>query len=256
MKKVVLKNLNLNSINTLLDILIPLSDSGTVYFKVSDKGIFTDSHNSSGTIIKSVKMMSGKVFSDATGLTEKPIKMSFYDGKKVKNALSFLTGSDITATLDVTEMDNELYAESMTINTPKVKFKLRAADPSLIEFANVPEESMSSVFDTESTDLSFNLTVNEISQIKKICVLDRSDEISIVVEKGDIIVTGSDDSFSISLDAKADENINNTYRVDKELFNLIDINNYTVYASLEDSKLILISELKDCDIVVTLHEEL
>ena len=69
------------------------------------------------------------------------IKMSFYDGKKVLKAFSFLNGNTADCVISYQEVDGENYAETLKIVSPKMNITLDAADPSLIEFANCTRRS-------------------------------------------------------------------------------------------------------------------
>ena len=55
MKKVVLKKVDLVKFNNFIDTLIPLDEASTIYFKIDKHGIKSDAHNSSGTLIKSLR---------------------------------------------------------------------------------------------------------------------------------------------------------------------------------------------------------
>ena len=45
MKKIVLKTVDLVKFNNFIDSLIPLSDNGTIFFKLNSKELSSDSHN-------------------------------------------------------------------------------------------------------------------------------------------------------------------------------------------------------------------
>ena len=257
MKKVVLKTVDLVKFNLFIDSLIPLNDAGTVYFKIDSNGIDTDSHNEAGTIIKSLRMgmdeLCGQSNIESVG---SPIKLCFYEGKKVKKAFSFLSGNEIKCEIAYSEMEGELYAETLKVSSPKVSITLDAADPDLFEFANVPEESIEACKDTTESDCKFSITTNEIIQIKKFMDFDSSDEVEFRVN-GTVKVC-SEDSYEIDIadDFGGTNNGNQyVYKIGKDLFNKLDLNNYTVYPNLEDNKIIFVADDGKMETVITLHEE-
>ncbi len=258
MKKVVLKTVDLVKFNNFIDSLIPLSDSSTIYFKLDKNGLSTDAHNDSGTIIKSMRTSITQICGESNiDSIDKPIKLCFYDGKKVKKAFSFLSGNEIKCEINFTELEGEYFAETMKVSSPKIALTLDGADPTLFEFANVPEEAIEQVKDTSDADCNFRLTSNEILQIQKFMDFDSSDEVEFKVN-GQVKVC-SEDSYEIAV---ADDfgglgtGRENSYKVAKELFQKLDINSYVVYPIIDDSKIIFEAEDNTMEVVITLHEDI
>jgi len=260
MKKVVLKSVDLVKFNSFIDSLIPLNGTGTIYFKIDSDGISTDSHNDSGTIIKSLKTSIGEICSESNLETvASAIKLCFYDGKKVKKAFSFLSGNEITCEINynLLESTGELFAESMKISSPKISITLDAADPELFEFANVPEESMAEVKDRSGADCNFRITSNEILQVQKFFDFDSNEEVEFRVN-GSVKVC-SDGAYDIAISddfAGLPSGEEKSYKISKDLFKLIDSNSYIVYPMLDECKIIFESEDNSTQIVITLHEEI
>jgi hypothetical protein len=256
MKKAVLKKVDLVKFKEFIDSLVPLSESGTIYFKINDKYISTDSHNESGTIIKSMKTDLSQIC-ESSNLSEikQTIKLCFYEGKKVLKAFSFLSGNEINLEINFTEFEDELYAESMKIASPKVSISLDAADPSLFEFANVPEESIAEAKDISDADCQFKMTSNEMMQIKKFCDIDTNEEIEIIVN--DKVSVASKGSFNIDITDNEFTGLGKTlsYKISKELIRLIDANHYIVYPIFENKRIVFKAEDNSIDVVVTLHED-
>lgn len=259
MKKVVLKTVDLVKFNNFIDSLIPLSDSGTIYFKIDENGIDTDSHNDSGTIVKSVRTgiasICGEHNLDSVG---QPIKLCFYDGKKVKKAFSFLSGNEIKCEITYNELEEtgELFAEKMTVSSPKVSISLDAADPELFEFANVPEEAIAELKDTAAADCKFRMTANEILQVQKFFDFDTNEEVEFQVN-GEVRVV-SDGAFNMAISDEfegLEGGAVKNYKVSKDLFKLVDANSYMVYPLLDECKIIFEADDKSSEVVITLHEE-
>lgn len=253
MKKVTLKNVNLTKFSDLIATLIPLNDANTVYFNIDSDRIFTDSHNDSGTIIKSISKPI-KTLSTEHNIEDK-IKLCFYDGKKVLKAFSFLNGNDVDCQITYQEIDGENYAETLKVISPKINITLDAADPSLIEFANVPEDAIQNVKNTDNADCSFNMTNSELIQVQKLCEFDNNSELTFSIN-GKVRV-GTEGAFEINIDDSFEglDSGEKTYKIDKELFKLIDHSDYKVYPIMEDFRIVFCSEKDNIDIVVTLHEE-
>jgi hypothetical protein len=253
MKKVVLKNLNLNKFSDFIGMLIPLNEAATTYFTIDEDRIYTDSHNDSGTIIKSVSLPITDIC-ESHNVTEK-VKLCFYDGKKVLKAFGFLNGNTVNCQIDYTEVDGENYAQKMTNQSSKMKVSLDAADPSLIEFANVPEESMEEVKDVANAECTFKLSSNELLQIQKMCDFDTGNDLSFTINGS--VKIGSKDIFELDID----ENFAGTdtlveCKLDKDLFKLIDSDAYDVYTLVEEGKVIFKSETNTNSVIVSLHEEM
>ena len=259
MKKVVLKTVDLVKFNNFIDSLIPLDDASTIYFKIDQEGIRTDAHNSSGTLIKSMRMQIGELCGESNLDNENlssPIKLCFYDGNKVKKAFSFLSGGEIKIEIVYSELDGEYFGESMKVSSPKISLTLDAADPTLFEFANVPEEKIAQVKDTTSSDCTFKMTANEILQVKKFMDFDSSDELEFKVN-GQVKVC-SEGSYSIDIDEEFEGLVGGgekSYKLDKKLFKAVDANSYNVYPILDEDKIIFETIDKTMEVVITLHEE-
>ena len=256
MKKVVLKKVDLVKFKDFIDSLVPLSDAGTVYFKLTPEGLVTDSHNEAGNIIKSIKTSLGEICEESDISTfGKTIKLCFYEGKKVLKAFSFLSGNEINCEITFVEYEGEYYSEKLKISSPKVSITLDGADPSLFEFENVPEDAMESIKNSYlDADCSFRISANEIMQIQKFCDFDTNEDITFSVN-GEVKVI-SDDSFDFSIadDFEGVENPRN-YKLSKELFNLIDTTSYKVYPIADEDRMIFKAEDNSIDIVVTLNED-
>ena len=257
MKKVTLKKVDLVKFNTFIDSLIPLSESGTVYFKLDSKEISTDSHNDSGTIIKSLRMGIGELCEESNlDSVDQPIKLCFYNGGKVKKAFSFLSGNEIKCEITFTELDGELYAEALKISSPKISITLDAADPELFEFANVPAEAIAQVKDTTDADCEFRMTANEIIQVQKFMDFDSNEEVEFRIN-GQVKVC-SEGSYEIDI-ADDFEGLKTggvkSYRIDTKLFKIVDASAYKVYPMYDSSKIIFKTEDGSMEVVITLHED-
>lgn len=257
MKKVVLKTVDLVKFNEFIDSLIPLSESGTIYFKIGPDGLSTNAHNDSGTIIKSMRKSLGELCGesdlDKLGQT---IKLCFYDGNKVKKAFGFLSGNEIKVEITFVEFEGELYAETLKVSSPKISITLDAADPSISEFANVPEESLAELKASSIADCKFRMTANEILQVKKFMDFDSNDELEFRIN-GQVKVC-SKDSYSIDIDDEFEglpSGGENVYKIDKKLFKMVDVNSYSVYPDMGEDRILFETEDKTMEVVITLHEE-
>ena len=252
MKKVVLKDLNLTKFSEFIAKLIPLNEAATIYYTIDGSRIYTDSHNDSGTIIKSVSLPIEDICSEHN-ITEK-IKLCFYDGKKVLKAFSFLNGNKVNCQIDYQEVDGENFAQKMVTQSAKMKVSLDAADPSLIEFSNVPEESMEEIKDIAASDCNFRLGREELLQIQKMCDFDTGSDLLFSINGS--VKIGSKDVFELDIDEdfKGSDTLIEC-KLDKDLFKLIDNDVYTVHTMVEEGRVIFKSETNTNSIIVSLHEE-
>lgn len=256
MNKITLKTVDLVKFNNFVDSLIPLSDSGTIYFKLDKKGLSTDAHNESGTIVKSITLELSKLCGESNvSNLEKPIKLCFYDGNKVKKAFSFLSGNEISMEITFEEYEGELYAQVMKISSPKISINLDAADPSLFEFANVPEDAIENLKNTENSDCKFRISANEILNIKKFMDFDSNSSIKIKI--ADTVKICSDKVYEIDIDDSFEgiSGKQKIYKVDKKLFKLLDVNTYDVYPSTENDIIVFVSIDNLTTTILTLDEE-
>lgn len=252
MKKVKLEKVNLTELSNFISKLTPLNDTSTVFFSIDNNYIYTDSHNESATLIKSLRNEIGNIC-EVNNLTEK-VKLCFYDGRKVVRALSFLNGNSVNCEIHYDLIDGENYAKVLKISSQKMTISLDAADPSLIEFANVPEDAVKSLFDTANTNISFGITSNELLQLHKMLDFDSSNEVNIKISNDIKISCGN--SFELSVDDTfegiADKKV---FKISKDLFKLIDETNYNIFVNEEDFRIVLKSVDKKLNLVVTLNED-
>lgn len=252
MKKVELKKLDLTEFSNFISKLTPLNESGTIYFSMDNKSLFTDSHNDSKSIVKSIKK-DLDIITGSHNITER-IKFCFYDGKKVLKAFSFLNGNEVNCTVIYDTVDGEYFAQSVKVFTNRMSITLDAADPSLIEFANVPDEVIDELKSTAHADCNFNMTQGDVLQISKLLDFDNNTEIFIKVSND--VKIGSGSSFEISVDEEFTGLVNEKiYRIDKELFRLVDVSAYIVYPDFDNSRIIFNTHDKNTSIVVTLCED-
>lgn len=256
MSKIILKDVNLSNFSSFIGALTPLNEASTVYFTIDKDGVRTDSHNDSGTIIKSVNVPLSEICESSNlDKVEGGVRVCFYDGKKVLKAFGFLGDSKVNCEFKFAELEGENYAQSCKIASAKMNLSIDAADPSLIEFANVPEDAIENVKDVSGADCNFKLNSEELSQIQKLCDFDTNSEITFYVNGS--VKVGTEDSFEISVDEDFEGNEGNAtnYNIDRELFKLIDSDNYQVYPNMDDFKITFKAESGRMDVVVTLHED-
>jgi hypothetical protein len=256
MKKVVLETVDLVKLNNFIDSLISLNGSGTIYFKLGKNGISTDSHNESGTIVKSIRNGLNDICGSSNiDKLDKPIKLCFYDGKKVKKAFSFLSGNEIKCEIEFAELEDEYFAKSMKVSSPKISITLDAADPELFEFANVPEEGIAAVKDTSAADCKFRMTSNEVLQVQKFFDFDTNEEIEFKVNGAVRVCSKDSYDIDISDDFEGIDGDARSYVISKELFTLLDVNSYWVYPIYDETKIIFEAEDNSMEVVITLFED-
>lgn len=253
MKKVKLNNVDLTELSNFIGKLTPLNETSTVFFKLDKNYLSTDSHNDSATIVKCIRKEISSIV-DENNITE-DIKLCFYDGKKVVRALSFLSGNEVSCEISYDIIEGENFAQQLKISSSKMNIVIDAADPSLIEFANVPEDAIASLSDVSDTSIKFDITSNELLKLHKMLDFDTSSEI--VVNVSDKVTIGIGNSFDLRVDDDFSGIENKkTFKISKDLFKLIDETEYSVYVNEDDYRIILKSADNQMTVVVTLNEDI
>ena len=141
---------------------------------------------------------------------------------------------------DQSTSDDINYAHSIRISDDRLAINLYCANPDITEFVCVPKEALSNVLNTDKSLLKFDLTSNEMSQIKKLFKLDTLDEFSFGL-LDTVVAKSSDYKYNLSgeYELLSDNNEAN-FSMDKELFNKIEDAEYTAYAM--NDKIILHSK--------------
>jgi hypothetical protein len=104
----------------------------------------------------------------------KPVKVSFFNGNKVIEALSNFSGQ-VKGKVLYQEMGDELIATDFVVHDDSLKINLFCADPSL-SFMEMTTDERERAFSTSTSQFSFELLTTHISKIKSLFNLDKEKE--------------------------------------------------------------------------------
>lgn len=230
MKKLELTGVNIANFTKFLSMLTKLSPSSTIYFILDKNTVISDSFIESKSLIKSLRFSMSDFFAEDE--IKDTIKFTFYSGKKLKEAFSYLNGSNIRITVNYDTYEGEYFCTQLNISDGKLKLNIDCSDPSLIEFASVPQAAINKLSDVESATNSFRLNVNELKQLKDLEKFDTNPYVTLSIN-GSIKIK-SRNSFEIDINDDM-ENAKNAgeFNIDKQLLALVEDETYTAY-TLED----------------------
>jgi len=157
---------------------------------------------------------------------EKPIKISFFNGTKVIEALSNFNGQ-VKGNILFEEMGDEYIATDFVVYDTSLKINLFCSDPSL-SFMEMSTEEMKRAFDTSSSLFSYELLTTHIAKIKSLFNLDREKEtFSIYADTDGVKIKGDnyDALLTSNVDIKSD---NPKVSVYKKYLGLLDNENYSL----------------------------
>jgi len=231
MKKVELSGVNAVNFTKFIGMLSKLSPASTVYFVLDKGSVSSDSFIESKSLIKSLRFDMVDFFEEDS--VEDTIKCTFYSGKKLKDAFSYLNGTDIKVTINYEQYEDDYFCSQFIITDGKLSITLNGGDPALIEFASVPQSAIDKLTNVDSASNSFQITSNELRQIKSLEKFDTNPFVTISINGGSIKVK-SRNSFEIDINDNMDQVVTDgDYKIDKALLALVEDETYSAY-TLED----------------------
>lgn len=234
MKKVKLTGVNVTNFTKFIGTLANLSQASTIYFTIDGDKVISDSYIESKSLIKSLRYNLTDFFEESD--IDATVKCTFYSGRKLASAFSYLKGTNITVTIECAEYDGDTFCSKFTITDGKLRITLKGSDPALIEFVSVPGDAISKLTNCDNAQNAFQINANELKQIKSMEKFDTNPYITFIID--DHIKVSSDNSFEIEINDNLDQvNTKGEYKVDKSLLALVEEDTYSAY-TFED-KIIL-----------------
>ena len=235
MKKVTLKNVNLGEFSKFISTLSSLSKGKSVYFTIDNDSVYSDSYIETRTLIKSLRFNLSDFCENET--IDNTIKFTFFSGKKVKDALSYLREDSLSIIVSYDEYDGENYCSYITLTDGILKITLNGANPGLVEFANVPKEVIGDLISVDNAHSNFRITTSELTQIKSLLKLDTNEHITFVVESDSVYIK-SEGSFNRAIEGtNLEVTSNGEYPVSKDLIPMLENDIYDVYP--QDDQIIM-----------------
>lgn len=158
---------------------------------------------------------------------DKPIKVSFYNGTKVVDALSFFNG-DIKGKINYSELDGELMASDFVISNEDLEINLACADPSL-SFMEMSKDEMERAFSTDDSIFEFEILTTHVDRMKSLFSLDRDeDTFRLKINGKGVSVKGSSYDATIVHNYEGSAKEGDEVIIYKKYLNLLDKENYKV----------------------------
>lgn len=216
-----------------------------IFMKIAANGTTSSVYLPERDAVKLVNQKTSDIF-DAT--FEKPVKVSFYNGSKVIDALSHFSG-DVKGRIRYSTVDDELLASDFIVEDENLTINLACADPSL-SFMEMSKDEVSMAFGTDGKIFEFDLLTTQIDRLKSLFNLDKEEEVfSLYVSDGEVKVKGTSYNSSLSPlvgEASANGTTVSAYKkyiglLDKENYRVIVCENKIVFKSLDTSTALTIA---------------
>jgi len=178
---------------------------------------------------------------------KKPIKVSFYNGSKVIEALSHFNG-ELRGSINYSDVDEELMASDFIINDDRLTVNLACADPSL-SFMEMNPDQMKQAFDTNNSKFEFDLLTHHVDRIKSLFNLDKDEDIfSFYLDQRGVNIKGKSYDANIISDYESNTEEDCTVTVYKKYLSLLDKENYRVIVC--DNKIVFKSLDTDTQLTI------
>jgi hypothetical protein len=175
--------------------------------------------------VKLVKFSTSDIFESTIN---QPLKVSFYNGTKVIDALSHFSGGEIMGRIKYTELGGELMASDFTIENSDLQINLACADPSL-SFMEMTTEETDRAFSINDNLFEFELLIGQIDKMKSLFNLDKDeDTFTLYSTDRGISVKGNSYDAALSNVHKSNSELGSRVVIYKKYLNLLDKENYNV----------------------------
>jgi hypothetical protein len=158
--------------------------------------------------------------------TDKEMKIAFFEGSKVIEAIKHFDHDAIQGELEFIENDNELVASTLRIFNDELEITLACSEPSL-GFKDLSQDQIDAIFARENNDFDFSFDTHMIGKVKNLFSLDKDETFSIKSDVAGVNVSGK--SFSVVV--TPDTSGNGEVTVYKKYLNLLDKDEQTVFVS-------------------------
>lgn len=156
-----------------------------------------------------------------------PLKVSFYNGNKVIDALGHFNG-DIQGKIRCIEYDGELMATDFILENEDLQISLACTDPSL-SFMEMSKDETDRAFGTDANMFQFDLLTTHVDKMKSLFNLDKEEDIFTLYtsEKG-IGIKGTSYDATLCHSYETNTDVGSKVIIYKKYINLLDKENYRV----------------------------
>lgn len=220
--EITIKKINAYELSSFVKKLLPIDKF--IFMKVSKENTVSSVYFPERDAVKLVNATTKDIF-DAD--IASPVKVSFYNGNKVIDALTHFNGG-IKGRIKYTEYDGELMASDFILENEDLQISLACTDPSL-SFMEMSKDETDRAFGIDENLFQFDLLTTHIDRMKSLFNLDKDEDVFTLYasEKG-VGIKGT--SYDATLCHTYDKgNVNGSKAVIyKKYLNLLDKENYRV----------------------------
>jgi len=174
--------------------------------------------------------------------TDKEMKIAFFDGAKVIDAIKHFDSDSIKGELHFIENEEDLVASTLRLFNDELEITLSCSEPSL-GFKDLTMDQINVIFSKDDTSFNFELDTYSIGRVKNLFSLDKDETFAIDSNASGVNVSGK--SFNVVINPESNGSGNVT--VYKKYLNLLDKEEQNVYIS--SSKVVFAS--KDSETLLT-----
>jgi hypothetical protein len=217
-----IKKINSYELSSFVKKLLPIDKF--IFMKIGKDGTVSSVYFPERDAVKLVNTPTKDIFDADINL---PLKVSFYNGTKVIDALSHFSG-DVRGRIRYTEYDGELMASDFILENEDLKINLACTDPSL-SFMEMSKEETDRAFGTDNKMFEFDLLTTHVDRMKSLFNLDKDEDVFTLYtsEKG-INIKGTSYDATLCHSYDSDSEIGTKVVIYKKYINLLDKENYRV----------------------------
>jgi len=175
--------------------------------------------------------------------TDKQMKIAFFDGSKVIDAIKHFDSDSIKGEIEFIENDEDLVASTLRLFNDELEITLSCSEPSL-GFKDLTDDQITAIFSKEGSEFNFELDTYSISRVKNLFSLDKDETFTIKSNGTGVNVKGKSFNVVINPESNGDGEVT----VYKKYLSLLDKEEQNVYIS--PSKVVFAS--KDSQTLLTI----
>ena len=221
-------SINVKEFQNFIDKLLAIDKF--IFMKMSSTEASSSVYFAQRDAVKQVTIETNKIFT----ITEKfsdIIKISFFDGSRIIDALSQFSTDDIKGKIIYQKHGGELIASDFIVYNDFLEIKLFCSDPSL-NFMDMNDEEKSRAFGTSGALFEFELGLDHVEKMKSLFKLDKEKETFIIQSKmpgkDGIFIVGSNYNQILTSAYKSIGKDSDKVTVYKKYLPLLDKESYNV----------------------------
>lgn len=210
-----------------------------IYMKVADGRVKSVVYLPQRDAVKSHSVDVSEIFQISEWPdTDKEMKIAFFEGSKVIDAIKHFDHDAIKGEIEFIENDEDLVASTFRIFNDELEITLSCSEPTL-GFKDLTEAQVEAIFARDNGKFDFALDTHMLGKVKNLFSLDKEETFNIKSDVAGVNVDGK--SFKVVVNPAA--NGTGKVTVYKKYLNLLDREEQTVYVS--DSKVVFQSTNSD-----------